>query len=80
MISPCRGICTVDADTGWCVGCGRTQHERAHWHDIDEQTQLNLIRQELKDRLKSIGQWPMDRDIHDKQRNRGNRRNRNTPA
>ena len=80
MISPCRGICTTDTDTGWCIGCGRTLHERTNWHSIDEQTQLNLIRRELKDRLKSIGHWPMDRETDDRQRNRSNRRNRNTSA
>ncbi len=77
MISPCRGVCEVDADTGWCIGCGRTEQERINWHDIDEQTQLDLIRRELKDRLQSIGHWPMDKDKQHEQRNRRNRRNRN---
>lgn len=80
MISPCRGICVSDTATGWCTGCGRTLHERKYWHKLDEQTQLNLIRRELKDRLKSIGHWPMDREVDDTQRNRRNRRNRNTSA
>lgn len=80
MISPCRGICEVDADTGWCIGCGRTLHERTNWHDIDEQAQLDLIRRELKDRLQSIGYWPMDKDTQHEQRNRRNRRNRNPTA
>lgn len=79
MISPCRGICVQDTATGWCTGCGRTLHERKHWHQLDEETQLNLIRRELKDRLKSIGHWPMDREVNE-QRNRRNRRNRNTSA
>ena len=77
MISPCRGICAVDTDTGWCIGCGRTQHERTNWHSLNDDVQLNLIRKELKDRLKSIGQWPMDGDTQYEQRNRRNRRNRN---
>jgi predicted Fe-S protein YdhL (DUF1289 family) len=77
MISPCRGVCKVDADTGWCIGCGRTLQERINWHNIDEQTQLDLIRRELKDRLQSIGHWPIDKDKQHEQRNRRNRRNRN---
>ena len=29
--SPCTKICTLDAATGFCVGCGRTGHEIAGW-------------------------------------------------
>jgi predicted Fe-S protein YdhL (DUF1289 family) len=30
-ISPCIGICRLDDETGYCVGCGRTGDEIATW-------------------------------------------------
>lgn len=30
-ISPCVGICRLDDETGYCVGCGRTSGEIATW-------------------------------------------------
>jgi predicted Fe-S protein YdhL (DUF1289 family) len=29
--SPCTSVCTIDAGTGWCRGCGRTTDEIAGW-------------------------------------------------
>ncbi len=29
--SPCVNICTLDARSGMCLGCGRTIDEIAHW-------------------------------------------------
>ncbi len=29
--SPCVNICTLDAHTGLCLGCGRTLDEIARW-------------------------------------------------
>jgi predicted Fe-S protein YdhL (DUF1289 family) len=29
--SPCVKICTLDARSGLCLGCGRTIDEIAHW-------------------------------------------------
>jgi hypothetical protein len=29
--SPCNKICTLDARSGLCLGCGRTVDEIAHW-------------------------------------------------
>ena len=29
--SPCNKICTLDAVTGLCIGCGRTTAEIAGW-------------------------------------------------
>ena len=33
--SPCVRICTMDADTGLCVGCARTLDEIARWSAMD---------------------------------------------
>jgi hypothetical protein len=29
--SPCTLVCTIDARTGWCLGCHRTLDEIAGW-------------------------------------------------
>ena len=31
MISPCVRLCTLDLDSGLCVGCGRTLAEIGRW-------------------------------------------------
>jgi predicted Fe-S protein YdhL (DUF1289 family) len=33
-ISPCIGVCVIDAASGWCRGCGRTIEEIAGWLDF----------------------------------------------
>lgn len=30
-VSPCTGVCRIDAATGWCRGCARTADEIADW-------------------------------------------------
>ncbi|MEM7377996.1 MAG: DUF1289 domain-containing protein [Pseudomonadota bacterium] len=32
VASPCTGICKLDKDTGWCLGCGRSGDEIAAWN------------------------------------------------
>lgn len=67
MITPCMGICTIDEGKGWCIGCGRTRQEIASWRRLTDQERLQLIKKELKDRLKLMGKWPMkgSRDTKD---------------
>ena len=31
IASPCVNVCTMDKDTGWCLGCGRTIVEIMNW-------------------------------------------------
>jgi predicted Fe-S protein YdhL (DUF1289 family) len=31
MVSPCIRLCTLDPDSGICVGCGRTLTEIGNW-------------------------------------------------
>ncbi len=33
--SPCVLVCSIDTDTGWCLGCGRTRDEIGRWTAID---------------------------------------------
>lgn len=36
VASPCINVCTLDARTGWCVGCQRTIDEIATWGSLDD--------------------------------------------
>ena len=29
--SPCILVCTLDLESGWCLGCGRTREEITDW-------------------------------------------------
>lgn len=35
VLSPCIGVCTMNASTGWCEGCLRTIDEIAGWSLFD---------------------------------------------
>jgi uncharacterized protein len=42
--SPCNQVCTIDAPTGYCIGCGRTLDEIAEWGDADDDRQSAILR------------------------------------
>ena len=52
--SPCINVCTLDAETGWCLGCGRTAAEIAEWPNGDP-ARLAAIRRELPGRMEALG-------------------------
>jgi predicted Fe-S protein YdhL (DUF1289 family) len=52
--SPCVKICTLDARSGRCLGCGRTIDEIARWSTLSE-AERAYIMQELSTRLVSGG-------------------------
>ena len=35
--SPCILVCSIDRETGWCFGCGRTGDEIAAWGAASEE-------------------------------------------
>ena len=41
--SPCRGICTLDAPSRLCLGCGRTLDEIAAWGTLGEEQRLGIM-------------------------------------
>ena len=46
VMSPCIGICTVDRQTGFCLGCKRTIAEIGRWamlEDPERQTVLDQL-------------------------------------
>jgi len=48
--SPCVNICTLDARSGLCLGCGRTVDEIARWTAISAAERTRVI-SELPTRL-----------------------------
>ena len=44
LTSPCVGICRLDPETGWCLGCARTAEELAAWRDLPGGDQLAVWR------------------------------------
>ena len=51
LLLPCVGICSIDEESGYCIGCSRTEDEVYKWEDLntDEQWKKKLIK-ELKHR------------------------------
>ena len=41
--SPCVKICTLDARSGQCLGCGRTIDEIARWIAMDARERARVI-------------------------------------
>ena len=47
--SPCIDICTIDQDSGECIGCGRTVEEVRNWTNFD-----NLKKKQILENLNAI--------------------------
>ncbi|NQW09621.1 MAG: DUF1289 domain-containing protein [Alphaproteobacteria bacterium] len=43
IASPCVGVCQIDRDTGFCLGCWRTLKEIAHWARYDDPERLTVL-------------------------------------
>ena len=41
--SPCIRRCTLDEDTGWCLGCVRTLEEIATWSGLDDEGKRAIL-------------------------------------
>jgi predicted Fe-S protein YdhL (DUF1289 family) len=48
--TPCVKVCTLDARTGLCLGCGRTIDEIARWTSMSNSERAQIMR-ELPQRL-----------------------------
>jgi uncharacterized protein len=51
--SPCVNICLLDAETGACIGCGRTIQQIAGWASMSEQERCTIMR-ELPSRMQRL--------------------------
>ncbi|WP_428607609.1 DUF1289 domain-containing protein [Sedimenticola sp.] len=52
-MTPCVGVCKMDPQSGWCFGCGRTEHEIDQWQAFDDATKTSL-EERLPERVKSL--------------------------
>ncbi|HXF77922.1 MAG TPA: DUF1289 domain-containing protein [Usitatibacter sp.] len=41
--SPCNNVCTLDAATRTCIGCGRTLDEIEHWIEFTAERRTEII-------------------------------------
>ena len=48
--SPCQLVCSMDKESGFCFGCGRTQDEIAYW-TFKSETEKTALRAELETRM-----------------------------
>jgi predicted Fe-S protein YdhL (DUF1289 family) len=47
--SPCNDICTIDPESGLCVGCRRSTQEIANWLNYSDKQKKRVLK-ELKSR------------------------------
>ena len=43
IISPCVGVCQINAQTGYCLGCWRTLKEVARWSRFTDQEKRDVL-------------------------------------
>ena len=53
IISPCEKICSVDPNSGLCLGCGRNLAEIERWAKYSDTERLQVM-EELPARLEAI--------------------------
>ena len=51
--SPCTGICKIDQNTGWCLGCGRSRFEMDAWRKKSEKWRQSVWA-EIPSRLNAL--------------------------
>ena len=49
VISPCVGVCSINLESGLCIGCLRSSSEIAIWPQIDNQRALKIMK-DIKNR------------------------------
>ena len=45
VINPCIQICTIDTDSGLCMGCSRTEEEITNWFLMTPEERIELVKQ-----------------------------------
>ena len=54
VASPCVGVCSIDRETRFCLGCWRSMEEIAHWSRYDDPKRLAVI-ETLRQRQSEAG-------------------------
>ncbi|MFQ5953711.1 MAG: DUF1289 domain-containing protein [Kiloniellales bacterium] len=55
LATPCIGVCTLDDETGYCLGCWRTVDEIASWPELDHDGRVAIL-ERLRTRRRAAGQ------------------------
>lgn len=55
--SPCILVCSIDMNTGYCFGCGRTRDEISAWLVMDA-TERRAVMTQLPARLETVERRP----------------------
>jgi predicted Fe-S protein YdhL (DUF1289 family) len=55
--SPCTKVCTIDAPSRLCMGCGRSLEEIARWGGMSEAQRLDIMRA-LPERMRAANLKP----------------------
>jgi hypothetical protein len=55
--SPCTKVCTIDAASRLCMGCGRSLEEIARWGGLSEAQRLEIMRA-LPERMRAANLKP----------------------
>lgn len=57
VASPCINVCTIDEESGYCLGCARTIQEVARWKRMDDDRKRQVINQlpERKRQMQAAG-------------------------
>ncbi len=63
--SPCIAVCTIDEDTGYCLGCARTLQEVTRWRRLNDEQQQAVLdalpaRKEAMQSAGVEGRWRSD--------------------
>ncbi len=53
--SPCIRVCTLDPESGLCLGCGRTAEEITRWYRLTEEERLSIM-SGLEERLRRLAE------------------------
>jgi uncharacterized protein len=51
--TPCIKVCVVDADSGFCIGCGRTRTEIGNWLGFSADAR-RAVMAELPERMATL--------------------------
>ncbi len=54
VVSPCVGVCQINAKTKFCLGCWRTLREVAHWARYTDDEKRTVLR-DLRERQAAAG-------------------------
>lgn len=53
--SPCTGVCTMDLQNEYCIGCYRSRMEIGGWMHMDDAEKVSIIKQLRKRRKDDTG-------------------------